>query len=79
MERRQPRVTHRLRDLNVQDCKSAGRDRYRQRDKDHGQNADGYEPGRYRWQRRQKTVVRPAMRIALSGRPHVKQGSPARP
>ena len=33
----------------------------------------------YRWQWRQKTELRPAMRTSDSGRPQVKQGSPARP
>src|SRR5207302_832673 len=33
----------------------------------------------YRWHVRQKTVIRPPRRMAASGLPHLKQGSPPRP
>src|SRR5258708_28577153 len=58
------------------------RDCHGHRDAGDRQNDDrdeSWEEFLYRWHFVQKTVLRPARRIILSGRPHVKQGSPARP
>jgi len=79
MQRRLPDRVHGLRDLQIELREETGADRDRQRDEDDDQHADRDKTRGQRWQRRQKTVVLPAIRIAASGRPHVKQGSPARP
>ena len=70
---------HALGDLEVEARESTRRDGNGQGDEDDTENRDTDQTRDYRWQRRQKTVVRPATRIELSGRPHVKHGSPARP
>ena len=65
---------HRVLDVVVGRVQPAQRDGDRQHLEPDRQHGDRDEPGNESsqcWQRRQNTVVRPAMRTADSGRPHV--------
>ena len=69
-----PRARHRVLNVVVGHVHPAQRDRDGQHQEPDRQHGDRHEPGEkcpQCWQRRQNTVVRPAMRTADSGRPQV--------